>query len=72
LNDHWQIRIYGMKYFNEHEPYWGNTTSHILGAANGRLTARSVKLFTDGVWHYSHLRFSSKIMQALCERVDPL
>jgi hypothetical protein len=43
-----QIRIYGMKFFDETEPYWGNITKPIVGAANGRLTARSVKIFADG------------------------
>ncbi|KAJ7187578.1 amidohydrolase family-domain-containing protein [Mycena pura] len=42
------IRIYGMKFFDETEPYWGNTTRPFVGAANGRLTARSVKIFADG------------------------
>ncbi|KAF7300007.1 Amidohydro-3 domain-containing protein [Mycena kentingensis (nom. inval.)] len=42
------IRIYGMRYFDETAPYWGNTSDPILGAANGRLTSRSVKIFADG------------------------
>ncbi|KAJ7856359.1 hypothetical protein B0H14DRAFT_3448468 [Mycena olivaceomarginata] len=44
---HILIRIYGMKFFDETEPYWGNITKPIVGAANGRLTARSVKIFAD-------------------------
>ncbi|KAJ7188474.1 amidohydrolase family-domain-containing protein [Mycena filopes] len=41
------IRIYGMKFFEENF-YWGNTTEPIINAANGRLNARSVKIFADG------------------------
>ncbi|KAJ7779933.1 amidohydrolase family-domain-containing protein [Mycena metata] len=42
------IRIYGMRFFDENAPYWGNTSAPLIGAANGRLTARSVKIFADG------------------------
>ncbi|KAJ7675109.1 amidohydrolase family-domain-containing protein [Mycena rosella] len=42
------IRIYGMTFFDENGEYWGNTTKPIIDAANGRLTARSVKIFADG------------------------
>ncbi|KAJ3574658.1 hypothetical protein NP233_g1624 [Leucocoprinus birnbaumii] len=42
------IRIYGMTYFNEHQPYWGNTSQIIIGKDDYRLTARSVKIFADG------------------------
>lgn len=42
------IRVYGMTYFNEHQPYWGNTTQIIIGKDDYRLTARSVKIFADG------------------------
>ncbi|KAF8070294.1 amidohydrolase family-domain-containing protein [Lyophyllum atratum] len=42
------LRIYGMTFFDETKDYWGNTTMPILGAGNGRLTARSVKIFADG------------------------
>lgn len=41
-----QIRIYGMTYFNEHAPYWGDTRNKIMN--DNRLTARSVKIFADG------------------------
>ncbi|KXN90193.1 Putative amidohydrolase YtcJ [Leucoagaricus sp. SymC.cos] len=43
-----QIRIYGMTHFDEHQPYWGNTTQPIIGKGDYRLTARSVKIFADG------------------------
>jgi len=39
-----------MSYFDETEPYWGNTTSLVVGAGNGRLSARSVKIFADGLF----------------------
>ncbi|KAJ7287350.1 amidohydrolase family-domain-containing protein [Mycena rebaudengoi] len=42
------IRIYGMSFFDENGEYWGNTTKPIIDAGNGRLTARSVKIFADG------------------------
>lgn len=42
------IRIYAMRFFNESENYWGNSTPKILGKADDRLTMRSVKIFTDG------------------------
>jgi predicted amidohydrolase YtcJ len=42
------IRIYGMRYFEENGPYWGNLSKPILNAGNGRLNARSVKIFADG------------------------
>ncbi|KAG8213763.1 amidohydrolase family-domain-containing protein [Butyriboletus roseoflavus] len=42
------IRIYGMRYFDEVDPYWGNISKPIINAGNGRLNARSVKIFADG------------------------
>jgi len=37
-----------MRYFDEVGPYWGNISKPILNAGNGRLNARSVKIFADG------------------------
>ncbi|KAG2088085.1 kinase-like domain-containing protein [Suillus discolor] len=42
------FRIYGMRYFNENDPYWGNLSEPIINAGDGRLNARSVKIFADG------------------------
>ncbi|KAH7920922.1 amidohydrolase 3 [Leucogyrophana mollusca] len=42
------IRIYGMTYFDDGGEYWGNTTKPVIEAGNGRLGARSVKIFADG------------------------
>ncbi|GJJ06290.1 hypothetical protein Clacol_000481 [Clathrus columnatus] len=42
------IRLYAMRFFNESEPYWGKSIPKIVGKADGRLTMRSVKIFTDG------------------------
>jgi len=42
------IRIYGMTYYDENAEYWGDKVKPIIGAANGRFTARSVKFFGDG------------------------
>lgn len=44
-----QIRIYGMTYFNESSEYWGDRVERLVGAGNERLTARSVKIFADGM-----------------------
>jgi hypothetical protein len=37
-----------MSYFDENVPYWGNLSKPIINAGNGRLNARSVKIFADG------------------------
>ncbi|KII92233.1 hypothetical protein PLICRDRAFT_37025 [Plicaturopsis crispa FD-325 SS-3] len=42
------IRVYGMTFFDEKNQYWGDQRAPIIGAANGRLNARSVKIFADG------------------------
>ncbi|KAF9024805.1 hypothetical protein BDZ89DRAFT_988931 [Hymenopellis radicata] len=42
------IRIFGMRFFNESEEYWGNTVEPLVNAGNGRLHSRSVKMFADG------------------------
>lgn len=44
-----QIRIYGMRFFNETEEYWGDKVKPLIGAGNGRLHSRSVKMFGDGM-----------------------
>ena len=38
-----------MTHFNESSEYWGDRAQKIIGASNGRLTARSVKIFADGM-----------------------
>ncbi|KAF8891698.1 amidohydrolase family-domain-containing protein [Infundibulicybe gibba] len=42
------IRIYGMTYFDETKDYWGDSMKPLIGAGDGRLSARSVKIFADG------------------------
>ena len=37
-----------MRYFDVVGPYWGNISEPIINAGNGRLNARSVKIFADG------------------------
>jgi len=37
-----------MTFFDEGGPYWGDKTLKLVGAGNGRLSARSVKIFADG------------------------
>ncbi len=39
-----------MTHFNESSEYWGDRAQKIMGASNGRLTARSVKIFADGTY----------------------
>ncbi|KAF9792984.1 amidohydrolase 3 [Thelephora terrestris] len=47
-NNNLPLRVYGMRYFDESGPYWGNTSAKIIAAGNNRLTSRSVKIFGDG------------------------
>ena len=49
-----KIRIYGMSYFDENRPYSGDTMKPVIGAGDGRLNARSIKIFGDGSF-WSHL-----------------
>ena len=44
-----KIRIYGMTYFDEEKPYSGHTARPVISAGNGRLSARSIKIFGDGI-----------------------
>ena len=43
-----QLRVYGMKYFDDKAPYWGNTTKKVIGAGGDRFTLRSAKFVVDG------------------------
>lgn len=43
-----QLRVYGMKSFDDKASYWGNTTKKIIGAGGDRFTLRSVKFVVDG------------------------
>jgi hypothetical protein len=38
-----------MTYFDEDKPYLGDTTRPVVSAGNGRLSARSIKIFGDGI-----------------------
>jgi hypothetical protein len=38
-----------MTYFDENGEYWGNKSKPIINGGNGRLGARSVKIFADGI-----------------------
>ena len=38
-----------MTYFDVLAPYWGNITRPLIANGDGRLTARSVKIFADGM-----------------------
>ncbi|KAF8626850.1 hypothetical protein AX15_004675 [Amanita polypyramis BW_CC] len=42
------LRIYGMTFFDENEPYNGDTVPKLIKQGNDRLTARSIKIFADG------------------------
>ena len=41
-----------MTYFDEDKPYSGNTAKPVISAGNGRLSARSIKIFGDGILFY--------------------
>ena len=46
-----------MKFFDETGDYWGNTTSPVNDMLGTRLSARSVKIFADGMnssYHIAH------------------
>ena len=47
-----KIRIYGMTYFDEEQPYSGHIARPVISAGNGRLSARSIKIFGDGIPFY--------------------
>ena len=38
-----------MSYFDESASYWGDKVEKVIGAGSGTLTARSVKIFADGI-----------------------
>lgn len=38
-----------MTYFDEYGHYWGDQITPFAGAADERLSARSVKIFADGM-----------------------
>lgn len=38
-----------MTFFDENGEYWGNKTKPMVGSPEGRLSARSVKIFADGM-----------------------
>ena len=41
-----------MTYFDEEQPYSGNIAKPVISAGNGRLSARSIKIFADGILFY--------------------
>lgn len=40
-----------MVFFHENQTYWGNLTRPQIEIGNGRLSARSVKMFADGPYN---------------------
>ncbi|KAH9484702.1 Protein LONG AFTER FAR-RED 3 [Psilocybe cubensis] len=42
------IRVYGMSFFDQHGQYWGDVHKPVMASGNGRLSAKSVKIFADG------------------------
>jgi hypothetical protein len=48
-----------MTYFDEDGEYWGNRTKPLIDAGGGKLTARSVKIFADGM-HFCFVRIHAK------------
>ena len=67
-----QIRIYGMTHFDENAEYWGDQIKPIIGAANGRFTARSVKIFGDGECPSLREHLALILLQALYDLVERL
>jgi hypothetical protein len=62
-----------MTYFDENAEYWGDKIKPIIGAANGRFTARSVKIFGDGKSSSQRELFVVNILlQALYDLVGQL
>lgn len=54
-----------MRFFDENADYSGDIDPKIIGAAHGRLSVRSVKIFADGEIACSpHLHDDPKIPQA--------
>ena len=45
-----------MTHFNETADYWGDKAEKLIDHGNGRLTARSVKIFADGKNNAQRLR----------------
>jgi hypothetical protein len=39
-----------MTYFDENAPYSGDSIRPVIGAGDGRLNARSIKIFGDGIF----------------------
>jgi hypothetical protein len=52
-----------MTHLDEKTEYWGDKITPIIGAANGRFTARSVKIFADGK--------SSSLPELFCVKTSP-
>lgn len=44
-----------MTFFDEYGPYWGDKIMPLVGAGDGRLSARSVKIFADGMCPYGSI-----------------
>lgn len=54
-----------MRFFDENAEYWGNKSKPLIGAGNGRLNTRSVKIFADGTPTYliNDIIFSHSVLQ---------
>ncbi|KAF9529284.1 amidohydrolase family-domain-containing protein [Crepidotus variabilis] len=69
------IRIYGMSFFDETEPYWGNTSRPTVDIEYGRLSSRSVKIFADGALRTGgaalHAPYHDKPSTSGFMRIDP-
>jgi hypothetical protein len=57
-----------MRFFDENVPYWGNTSTPLIGAHDGRLTARSVKIFADGMYLCSERTAWSDLTNSRCAK----
>ena len=57
-----------MTYFDENGEYWGDKSKPIIDDGNGRLGARSVKIFADGML-FIHLLTPSFLSSCRCFEV---
>ncbi|KAG1848859.1 amidohydrolase family-domain-containing protein [Suillus subluteus] len=55
--------FYGMRYFEESGPYWGNLSKPIIDAGNGRLNARSLnEPYCDNPYTKGFMRLDPKVL----------
>jgi hypothetical protein len=61
-----------MTYFDENGDYWGNKSKPLISDGTGRLGARSVKIFADGMLFDDFIDNFKMFLQELCGQVVQL